>query len=106
MEHNWIKAKRMALGLSQKELAQLAKVSQATITRLENGERLSTEYYVRVKEAINNLHYSMGTEEYLRTSISKGAEELKGLDGQEAIDVLSHLIVHCGKLIREINNKG
>jgi len=105
MDNNWIKAKRLALGLSQKELAQIAHVSQATINRLEKGERLSTEYYIRVKEAINSMHYSMSNEEYLRTCLAKEVEELKNLEGQAAIDVLAHMVVHCGKLINEINKK-
>jgi DNA-binding XRE family transcriptional regulator len=103
MDNNWIKAKRIALGLSQADLASIAKVSQSTIVRLEKGERLSTEYYIRVKEAINSMHYSMPSEEYLRTSIAKDAEELKKLEGKDAIDVLTHLIVHCSKLINELN---
>lgn len=103
--HNWLKSKRMALGLTQKDVASMAKVSITTIVRLEKGERLSAEYYNRVKDAINSMHYSMSTEEYIRTCIVKEAEELKNLDGQEAVDMLAHMIVHCGKLITEINNK-
>jgi transcriptional regulator with XRE-family HTH domain len=95
----------MALGLSQRELAELAGVSQSTINRLEKGEHLSAEYYIKVKEAINGRHYSMSPEEYLRTCLVKEAEELKTLEGSAAIDVLSHMIVHCGKLIAEINKK-
>lgn len=105
MDNNWIKAKRLALGLSQRELAQIAHVSQSTINRLESGERLSTEYYVKVKEAINNMHYSMSSEEYLRTCLAKEVEELKNLEGTDAIDILTHMIVHASKLINEISKK-
>lgn len=106
MQNNWIKTKRQALGLSQADLASMAKVSQTTIARLERGERLSTEYYIRVKEAINNMHYSMNSNEYLRTCIAKEVKDLENLEGQDAVKVLAHLIVHCGKLINEINENG
>ena len=105
MANEWIKTKRIALGLSQADLASLAGVSQTTIARLERGERLSTAYYNKVKDAINNMHYSMNSEEYMRTCIAKESEDLKMLDGQEAVDVLAHMIVHCGKLINVINKK-
>lgn len=105
MDNNWIKAKRLAMGLSQRELAQIAHVSQSTINRLESGERLSTEYYIKVKEAINSMHYSMSSEEYLRTCLAKEVEELKNLEGNAAIDILTHMIVHASKLINEINKK-
>lgn len=104
METNvWIKQRRIASNLSQRELAEIAGVSQSTIARLERGEHLSTDYYIKVKEALRNYQTQLPRKEYYRTQIMKEAMAIKdGKDDYDTLEELSHLIVHASKLMREI----
>ncbi|MCG7334302.1 helix-turn-helix transcriptional regulator [Sporosarcina sp. ACRSM] len=62
---------RVALGYSQKELAQLAHVGQKTISRAEGGfDNLSTETYDKIFDALN-----LGVREIAEAMIQLGTDE-------------------------------
>lgn len=103
--YEWIKNRRMALGLSQRQLAELAGVSASTISNLENGMRISSENYVKIKDAIHNHQVQLPKVDYLRAQILKEAMAIQTAKDADAITELSHMVVHCGKLINELYNK-
>ena len=58
------KTRRMALGLSQKELGELAGVSAATISKYENGEEISKPYEQQIRRAIDGRFNALTSEEW------------------------------------------
>jgi transcriptional regulator with XRE-family HTH domain len=103
--YEWIKQRRTALGMSQRQLAELAGVSASTISNLENGIRISSENYQKVKNAIRDRQIQLPKVDYLKAQILKEAMEIQKATDEDAIMVLTHLTVHCGKLINELYSK-
>ena len=63
------KTKRLALGLSQKEVAELAGVSVSAISRFESGEEVSTPYMNSICKAIDDTWYRLGKMEEMQTRL-------------------------------------
>ncbi len=66
-------AKRQALGYTQRELADLCGVSDATISNLENGKRITGENYDKIVKVIEESFARFGKMErnlaHLRTDM-------------------------------------
>ena len=62
-----IRAGRRAIGLSQRELADLAGVSRATIFRMEQGRSISTKTIEKLRNCLAEIGVEVSTEvdEYL-----------------------------------------
>ena len=63
------KTRRMALGLSQKELGEMAGVSAATISKYENGEEISKPYEQQIRRAIEDQFNALNKEEWMYVSL-------------------------------------
>jgi transcriptional regulator with XRE-family HTH domain len=74
--HDVLKCKRLALGLSQKELADMVGVSGSTISCFEAGEEVSALVYNGIKSTIDNCSKRLSKDEYLQMQIVAGAYSL------------------------------
>lgn len=78
--HGWIKAIRMALGMSYRQLASRLKVSEATIANMEQSEAKSTIQLAtlrRVAEALDcTLMYALVPNDTLEGTVQKRARQV------------------------------
>lgn len=63
------KTRRMALGLTQKELGEMAGVSAGTISKYENGEEISKPYEQQIRRAIDNRFDALSKDEWMYVSL-------------------------------------
>jgi len=78
------KTRRLALGLSQKELSEMACVSASTICKYESGEEISKPYEQQIRRAIDDQFNGLTTEEWsyvnLKAQVLQLNEETSSAD--------------------------
>lgn len=92
------KCKRLALGMTQADFADLCGVSSATISKFERGEFLSQELYVLIKETVERYIRGLDPDTYYEIRIVEAALSLQYKNRDQKLRTLSHLMVHVGKL--------
>jgi transcriptional regulator with XRE-family HTH domain len=92
------KCKRLALGMTQADFADLCGVSSATISKFERGEFLSQEVYNTIKETVERYIRSLDADTYYEIRIVEAALSLQYKNRDQKLRTLSHLMVHVGKL--------
>lgn len=101
------KMKRLALGMTQADFADLCGVSTATISKFERGIFLSDEVFYRIKDTVEAYIRGLEGVEYYRIRIIESALSLDELDDDQKLRSLAHMITHASKfqmdLLREKN---
>ena len=101
------KMKRLALGMTQADFADLCGVSTATISKFERGEFLSQGFYEGIKNTVETYIRGLDSDEYYRIRIIESALSLDELDDDQKLRALAHMITHASKfqmdLLREKN---
>ena len=101
------KCKRLALGMTQADFADLCDVSSTTISKFERGEFLSQEVYLRIKETVERYIRGLDPDQYYYIRIVEAALSLQYKDREQALNTLSHMLIHVGKLqmdlLREVD---
>lgn len=92
------KCKRMALGMTQADFADLCDVSTATISKFERGEHLSQEVYIRIKDTVERYIRGLDCESYYYIRILENVLSLQSKTTAEKLHTLNHMLVHIGKL--------
>lgn len=98
-----IKTKRMALGLTQSEVAELAGISSSTILNFEQGEEVSKPVYTCIRAVIDDQFRSLDKKEYLEATICMHAMQLGYASEDEKEAILSYIILHSSKLQLELS---
>ena len=98
------RCKRVALGLTQKELAQIVGVSVNTIVRFEAGERMSEGVFNDIRNAVEGYFKGLNRDEYFERRIFEGIYSLKYQTTLEKIRTLNHMAVHIAKLVMDLVN--
>lgn len=98
------RCKRVALGLTQKELAQIVGVSVNTIVRFEAGERMSESVFNDIRNAVEGYFKGLNRDEYFERRIFEGIYSLKYQTALEKIRTLNHMTVHIAKLVTDLVN--
>lgn len=99
------KAKRLALGVTQAELAKYVGVSAATISRFESGEFMSPEVYRAITRKLEEYIRAFDPETYYWLRIKQAALSLENQTDAEKLMNLSHMCTHIGKLLMSIQNR-
>ena len=93
------RCKRLALDLTQAELAKMVGVSTGTISRFEAGEELSEAVFNKIRFCIDTYMKSLDREKYIETRILEGAYGLQiETDREKRMLIVSHMMIHAGKL--------
>lgn len=96
-----IKCKRLALNMTQAELAKLLGVSSATISKFEKGEELSPVMYNTIRQGVDNYIRTFEPTKYIETRILEAAFCLEYKTGEERLITLNHMAIHINKLALE-----
>lgn len=99
------KCKRLALGLTQAEIANIIGVSSGTISRFENGEVLSEVVFNSIRYGIDNYFKSLDRDEYMERRLLESAYELMYQSDEEKLLTLNHMAIHIGKLNMDLLRK-
>jgi transcriptional regulator with XRE-family HTH domain len=99
------RAKRDALGVSQAEAARYFGVSTATISKFENGGRLSKDVYRGLKDGMEDFIRQFDHETYQWIRLKQEVASLELQDDKEKLWTLSHMITHVGKLMMDIQDR-
>jgi transcriptional regulator with XRE-family HTH domain len=98
-----VMTKRKALGLTQTELANLAGVSDATISNFELGKEVSIPVFNSIKMAIDNEFNKLDKLEYLEAMLTAHNMQLFEMDNtDEKLRCLSYMITYIGKMQLEL----
>jgi transcriptional regulator with XRE-family HTH domain len=81
-----IRTVRAAKGISQKELASLAKLDSSYISRIESSERVPTI------EAIESISVALGVPLYLLTLLASEQKDLKNLPEKDTTKIANKLL--------------
>lgn len=104
------KCKRLALGMTQAQLADLVGVSGGTISRFENGEMLSEPVFNQIRLGVENYFRSLDRLTYMERRLLEACYQLEYQTEQEKLLTLNHMAIHIGKLnmdlLRMVNNEG
>lgn len=93
------RCKRLALGLTQAELARMVGVSAGTISRFESGEELSETVFNQIRFGVEHFMRNMERHEYIETRILEGAYALRiETDREKRMLILNHMMIHAGKM--------
>lgn len=92
------KCKRLALGMTQAELAEIVGVSTITLSRFEKGEELSTRTFECIRRGVEDYIRSLEPNVYIETRLIEAALGLRYQRDDEKPYILSHMIIHAGKL--------
>lgn len=103
--HETFKCKRQALGMSQKELAEMIDMSAATISRLENGEQLGEAVFNNIKYGFERYLATLDRETYLRFHIIWRVMQLGYDSDVERLLTLQNISLNCSKLSMEITKR-
>lgn len=98
------KCKRMALGMSQGELAELAGVSPSTISNFENGDVVSTSVLKNIKYSIDDHINRLDDIERNRVILVANALGLQYQIPQEQLRTLAYINQTNGKLSLAVMN--
>lgn len=96
------KCKRLALGMTQAEIAKMCGVSGGTISRFERGEFLSQDVYLQIKRSVEGYIRSMDPDTYYTIRILEAAYSLEYKNRDQKLRTLSHMITHVGKLSMDL----
>ena len=96
------RCKRVALGLTQAELAKIVGVSANTICNFESGKKMSEGVFNDIRNAIEGYFRGLNRDEYFERRIFEGIYSLKYQGTIERIKTLSHMTVHIAKLTKEL----
>lgn len=99
------KCKRLALGLTQAEIANIIGVSNGTISRFENGELLSEAVFNSIRYGIENYFRSLSRDEYMERRLLEAAYALMYQSDEEKLLTLNHMAIHIGKLNMDLLRK-
>ena len=100
-----MRCKRMALGMSQAELAEVIGVSNSTISNLEVGKELSQSVFNNIKYGFERYISTLPKEEYLEMLLVSGALSLAYKEDQEKTDTLNYIMLNASKLAIEMNKR-
>lgn len=92
------KCKRLALGMTQADIADLCEVSTATVSKFERGEFLSQETYCKIKDTVEKYIRGLDPDQYYYIRIIENALSLEYKNRDQTLRTLSHMMVHIGKL--------
>lgn len=96
------KCKRLALGMTQADIAKMCGVSSATISKFERGEFLSQEVYLKIKRTVKGHIRSMDADTYYTIRILEAAYSLEYKNRDQKLLTLSHMMTHVGKLSMDL----
>lgn len=96
-----IRCKRLALNMTQAELAKLLGVSAASISKFEKGEELSPLLYNTIRQGVDNYIKTFNPDKYIETRILEAAFCLEYKKGEEKLVTLNHMAIHINKLALE-----
>lgn len=100
-----MRCKRMALGMSQAELAEVIGVSNSTISNLEVGKELSQSVFNNIKYGFEKYIQTLPKEKYLEMLVVYGALSLEYKEDQEKTDALNYIMLNASKLAIEMNKR-
>lgn len=92
------KCKRLALGMTQAEFAEIVGVSKTYVSQFENGLQLSPQIWNKIRDGFDSYCRNLDRDAYLRMRIKSAAFELDYQSEQEQLLTLGHLTIHIGKL--------
>jgi transcriptional regulator with XRE-family HTH domain len=98
-----IETKRMALGLTQGEVAELAGISKSTVSNFEQGKEVSKPIYTCIRSVIDNQFKSLDKKEYMEATILMHALQLRYASDGEKSAILSYITLHSSKLQLELS---
>lgn len=98
------KCKRLALGMTQAEFANLVGVSGGTISRFELGEQLSPAIFNAIRFGVENYIRQFERQQYLQIRILEEAYKLQYEPEAEKTKTLAHLMIHVSKLELDLLN--
>lgn len=98
-----IRCKRQALGMTQKELADIVGVSSNTISNFESGKEVSIPIFNGIKNGIEKAVSELNKEDYLKYSITYKAYKLDLESDAEKIKTLNYMLLDIAKLMLELN---
>jgi transcriptional regulator with XRE-family HTH domain len=98
-----IKTKRIALGLTQSEVAELAGISISTISIFEQGEEVSKPVYTCIRTVLDDQFRSLDKKEYLEATILMHALQLGYASEDEKAAILSYITLNSSKLQLELS---
>lgn len=90
--------KRMAMGMTQKEFAAIADVSEGIISLFERGEWIPPVDYTKIKCNVEGYIRHFDREKYLKTRIREETIMLGIEPEEEHLHTTSHLMIHVSKL--------
>ena len=93
--------KRLALGMTQREFAAIADVSEGIISLFERGEYIGPIDLAKIKQNVETYIRSFDRKKYLRTRINEETLMLEYEPEEEHAKTLSHLMIHVSKLNME-----
>lgn len=100
-----IKCKRLALGMTQQEIADIVGVAATTISNFESGKEVSVPIFNGIKIGIENAIRELTREEYLQYSIVNHAYQLAYETDSEKLKTLDYMLLNIAKLNLELSNK-
>lgn len=95
------KCKRLALGMSQKEIAAIARVDEGIYSIWENGGIVSRSDHYAIKDRVEEYIRSLDRRKYLAVRIMEENLSLMIEDESEHSKTLSHMMIHVAKLNME-----
>lgn len=100
------KCKRLALGMTQAQLAKIIGVSGGTISRFENGEELSEPVFNSIRCGVEEYFKSLDRETYMERRLLEAAYALEYQTPQEKLLTLNHMVIHIGKINMDLLKSG
>ena len=100
-----IRCKRLALGMSQQEIANIVGVAATTISNFESGKAVSVPIFNGIKIGIENAVRGLDRKEYLQYSIVYHAYLLEYETDSEKLKTLNYMLLDMAKLSLELSNK-
>ena len=100
-----IRCKRLALGMSQQEVADIVGVASCTISNFESGKEVSVPIFNGIKIRIENAVRELDREKYLQYSVVYHAYLLEYETDSEKLKTLNYMLLDMAKLSLELSNK-
>ena len=102
--HQVYKIRREAMGLTQKDVALLANISNATVGKFENGDEVSAVYRDVIMRTIDNELNHLDKATYYRIMLTTNLLSLEGEPVESQIKTLGYMSMYIGKLQLELLN--
>lgn len=100
--HAVYRYKREALGLSQRDVAELAEVSHSSVSNFENGGDISIPYYHAIIRAIDDEYAKLNKTDFLITMLTKDALSLSDPRLEDKVKTLTYMQMNIAKLQLEL----